>query len=174
MRFLAAGFSLALASALSVNASAATVVLTYHPTHMRIVRALHGSCFTGSIAVARADAYRCMVGNDIFDPCFADGARAVACPTDLAADRGMRITISTLPANPISTPSSVWAMTLQNGAMCSIITGTGVAGYPFGCTRATECAGPHKIGSQYLATCAPENAKGAGRARVYRVTKVWY
>ena len=41
---------------------------------------VEGSCWTGSVAALRADAWRCMVGNAIYDPCFGpQDAAAVIC-----------------------------------------------------------------------------------------------
>jgi hypothetical protein len=174
MQFRTIGTFLAMAAALSSNSPAATMLVTYHPTHMRVARVLHGSCWTGSIAAPRRDAFRCMVGNDIYDPCFEQNARRVACPTDVRADRGIAVDVSSLPQNPVNAPASAWAMELQNNASCGAITGAGIAGYPYGCTGPLMCTAPHEIHSSYVVTCIPENAKGAGHARVYRVTRIWY
>src|SRR4051794_37844520 len=32
-----------------------------------------GECFTGSLATVRRDAWRCIVGNGLIDPCFSSG-----------------------------------------------------------------------------------------------------
>lgn len=47
-----------------------------------VARTLRGSCWTGSLAADRADAWRCMAGNEILDPCFSSPrARGrVLCP----------------------------------------------------------------------------------------------
>jgi hypothetical protein len=44
---------------------------------------LSGSCFAGSLASRRDDAWRCTVADDIYDPCFSDptgSAGFVVCP----------------------------------------------------------------------------------------------
>jgi len=71
--------------------SGATHVIRYAPAAAngalaagyRVTSRVRGSCWTGSIAAQRADAWRCMVGNDIHDPCYAasTSARVVYCPT---------------------------------------------------------------------------------------------
>jgi hypothetical protein len=173
MQLRTATIFMTLAMALPLSASGSTIV-TYHPTHMRITRVLHGNCWTGSIAAPRRDAFRCMTGNQIYDPCFEQNAARAACPTDVIADRGIAILVSGFPQNPVSAPASAWALELQNHAVCGAITGAGLAGYPFGCSGPLMCSAPRRIHSNYAVTCIPENAKGAGQARVYRVIKVWY
>jgi hypothetical protein len=176
MKIRTASVFLALAIAVPVSASGATptTVVMYHPANMRVVRLLHGKCWTGSIAAPRRDAFRCMTGNDIYDPCFEESATRVACPSDVLTNRGVAIAVPVLPSNPVTVPASAWAMELQNHAACDVITGAGIAGYPFGCSGTLMCSSPHKIGSNYTATCANETAKGVGHARVYRVIKVWF
>jgi hypothetical protein len=34
------------------------------------VRSRSGYCYTGSLTIARSDAWRCFVGNYLYDPCF--------------------------------------------------------------------------------------------------------
>jgi hypothetical protein len=45
-------------------------------------KSVAGHCWTGSLAADRADAWRCIAGNAIYDPCFASAAAAgvVLCP----------------------------------------------------------------------------------------------
>ena len=50
---------------------------------IKVDEKLSGSCFASSLASRRADAWRCTVANDIYDPCFSDpagGAAFVVCP----------------------------------------------------------------------------------------------
>ncbi len=60
-------------------------------------RSIRGTCWTGSLTSARYDAWRCMSGNLIRDPCFedayGDSPRLLACPgSRLGYDRLIRLT----------------------------------------------------------------------------------
>lgn len=46
-----------------------------------VVQRVRGSCWTGSEGDIRSDAWRCIVGDEILDPCFSGAAGWVACPT---------------------------------------------------------------------------------------------
>jgi len=107
-----------------------------------------GSCWTGSLAVARSDAWRCMTGNEIIDPCFSDPddtQAAVACPNfpDLEAVTEIRLTQPLNPsmADKDQTGGDPWAVEIVGGAECEIITGASdeVAGrrLNYGCTDQT-------------------------------------
>lgn len=94
-----------------------------------------GSCWTGSISTARPDAWRCMTGNQIHDPCYAGLATAkiVYCPDALNRKRLFAIALT----KPLPTalgnrgtgylrglPASV---VLVGGVTCTFLTGaTGV------------------------------------------------
>src|SRR5262245_56815159 len=90
MGVIAAAVALVLAA--SAGGSAQTTRVTVFRAFMggkpapglHIVRTAKGECFAGSIADARSDAWRCMVGNYVTDPCFSDPAVAswVLCPLD--------------------------------------------------------------------------------------------
>jgi hypothetical protein len=94
-----------------------------------------GSCWTNSSAANRPDAWRCMVGNDIHDPCFiAPGGRRVACTSDPFAERVVLIDLAkplkvTGAAMPVS-EMNPWALRLSGGARCELDTGAtgGIAG----------------------------------------------
>ena len=82
--------------AVQAESVTATRVTTYVPVLPRVAR-LAGHCWTRSIAApARADAYRCMAGDSIYDPCFAPPrAHAVVCdvnPTTPNPGFAMRLT----------------------------------------------------------------------------------
>jgi hypothetical protein len=88
-----------------------------------------GTCFTASIAASgRADAWRCSVGNEIRDPCFADASGdQVACPDLPNLIRALVIRPSqpldpaaANPANPDATP---WMLQLTTGSNCGFLTG---------------------------------------------------
>jgi hypothetical protein len=88
-----------------------------------------GSCFTASIAAAgRADAWRCSVGNEIRDPCFADPSGSqVACPdlpnlqSALIIRPSQPLDLST--ANPTDLAAPPWMLQLTIGTTCGFLTG---------------------------------------------------
>src|ERR1017187_1165279 len=49
---------------------------------VRVTNTVRGHCWTGSLAAAREDAWRCMSGNLIYDPCFSSASARgiVLCP----------------------------------------------------------------------------------------------
>lgn len=167
-RLFAAITGLAALALCSTGAFASTVVTVYHPAGMVVTKTVHGNCWTDSIATARADAYRCMVANAIYDPCFAAGSNRVGCPTNLARNRGVVI-ISTLPKNPPPYSQPAWAMMLTDGVVCTAITGTTMPGYPFACTNSLICNAP-RISAHSSVRCADENAHPRGS---FGVAKIW-
>jgi hypothetical protein len=96
---------------------------------VHIKQIVHGSCWTTSIADYRADAYRCFVGNEIHDPCFANAANAVfvLCPLYMPTSPVLRIDLTKrLPAttaNGDPTRYSPWALQLINARWCEILSG---------------------------------------------------
>jgi hypothetical protein len=87
---------------------------------------MHGDCWTGSIASQRPDAWRCMVSNSIYDPCFSNAAlTSVACPTNAFSKSVVLIVLDKpLPVKERNKGgSSPWALSLSNGARCYMATG---------------------------------------------------
>jgi hypothetical protein len=89
-----------------------------------------GSCFSGSLATARRDAWRCSYGNYIVDPCFKSAARRdVVCPLGPSLRSGIRLVLTkALPRRYRNhgTPSTrlqPWALRLTNGTYCQYVTG---------------------------------------------------
>jgi hypothetical protein len=98
-----------------------------------------GSCFTGSIISQRPDAWRCMEGNELQDPCFAAvlNSHSVACPENGPwTGKVIVITLAQgLPSsganilrdnNPNKSPLTdpAWAIELVSGAHCIFLAGT--------------------------------------------------
>ena len=122
-----------------------TRTIVYSPVHMKVVDTLNGSCWEPSIAVERRDAFRCMSGNRIFDPCFAHGTGEVYCPEELIENRGAAIKLTKpLPQANTSVSDQAWAMQLQSGEFCKVGTGTVVPGFPFYCTDGV-CGTPYAV-----------------------------
>ncbi len=93
---------------------------------------LRGYCWTGSIAIARPDAWRCMAGNEIFDPCFEDKDKGfVVCdPNPAKGDPGLRMKLTKpLPEAERQTGrvggQGAWLVELADGTTCRPRTGTG-------------------------------------------------
>jgi hypothetical protein len=98
-------------------------------------RTVTGYCWTTSNATARTDAWRCMTGNDILDPCFAanHAAHFVLCPDGgpwsgkvvrMNLSRGLP-TVEATSLEPSPTTEPAWAVELADGGHCELLLGTG-------------------------------------------------
>ena len=94
-----------------------------------VSRKANGSCFTTSNVTTRTDAYRCTVGNELFDPCFSVSQSQVVCPFDGPwANSGLLINVSSLPSaaggsQDQGTNGQPWAIQLAGGTNCLSISG---------------------------------------------------
>jgi hypothetical protein len=97
---------------------------------VRISGTTSGNCWTASIAVDVAGAYRCFAGNQILDPCFAPAGQAaplqLACVASPWAPAIQLTLTSPLPTGGQRSgdPIRPWALELANGARCVSSTGT--------------------------------------------------
>jgi hypothetical protein len=122
---------------------AKTRAVTIDAAAMTTTQRARGHCWTSSIASRRSDAYRCMVGNAIHDPCFTIDTKSVACPLNPSTNTGLRITLTKpLPPSNAENVHNAWTMQLAGGALCTIGTGTVIPDYPFYCTGKMVCAAP--------------------------------
>jgi hypothetical protein len=122
----------ALSAQLALGAQATKVVMYapfgssgLHPGYT-VTSKVHGECWTGSIASQRPDAWRCMVSNSIYDPCFSNAAlSSVACPSDAFSKNVVLIALDKpIPVHDRNTGKpSPWALLLNNGARCYMATG---------------------------------------------------
>lgn len=128
---------IALVFLLAQHASAATstTIVRYSPWHLgklrsdlKVTQRVQGSCWTGSLAVTRSDAWRCMAQNVIQDPCFSAGynVQEVVCVADpFSRD----VTVMSLTkrldrkAHGPNGESHAWMLQLENGAKCGFATG---------------------------------------------------
>ncbi|MBV8806281.1 MAG: hypothetical protein JO042_14585 [Sinobacteraceae bacterium] len=89
-----------------------------------------GYCWTGSLTANRNDAWRCFVGNLIYDPCFSSDQMpgAVICPNPWLTG-GIEIQLTqSLPSQlgnnpPPSTNGEPWNIQLTNGQHCTLVSG---------------------------------------------------
>lgn len=90
---------------------------------LHIAAHVTGQCFSQSLSLP--DAYRCMAGNTILDPCFApsNGAagRVVCAQTPWSPAYEMTVEGGLPSATPASGRAAVWAIQLANGARCSTL-----------------------------------------------------
>ena len=116
---------------------ARTQVRVYRPFRssgtpaVRVAKTGRGSCFSGSDAANRHDAWRCLNGHFVVDPCFSSGRAAgfVLCPIG-ASTEALRLTLSrALPRGlrdrrrPGSTRGLPWALITVRGWSCRLVTG---------------------------------------------------
>jgi dipeptidase D len=103
----------------------ATEVITYMPGPPT-GEPQAGSCWTNSLAVWRPDAWRCFVGNSIYDPCFAVDGDVIcgANPVTTAVSFALELT-KPLPAPtvPDDTSGHAWLVELPDGTVCEFATG---------------------------------------------------
>jgi hypothetical protein len=112
---------------------------------VRVTKSARGYCWTSSDADPRPDAWRCFVGNYIYDPCFSDTvsySNFVVCPLYRPGSGVLRLNLTKrLPGGTYTgdpTRHTPWAVRTVSGRWCTIITGaTGlIAGMRinYGCT----------------------------------------
>ncbi len=109
----------------------ATKVINYTPPQDLPSEIKEGSCWTSSLAAPyRQDAWRCMVGNYIYDPCFnlpKDGY--VLCDVNPeTGSNGFQLKLTKLLPEPniitdSTTDNMAWLVELQDGTFCSASTG---------------------------------------------------
>ena len=95
---------------------------------MRITSILRGSCWSSSLAAGRDDAWRCMRGNYIFDPCFSSpkAQGVVLCVVSPWSKSGVEIVLTKRLPNPYagrpSTTGLPWAIQTSAGLRCGFVT----------------------------------------------------
>jgi len=136
-----------------------------------------GSCWEHSLAIGHSNAYRCVVGNEIHDPCYRLSDRSVAC------GGGLRIVVPSLP-NDAPAESHLAYFTLDNGVRCVRPTGTSWPDYPYGCGQHLQCSEPHPKSLEgpmddYYAVCGPivrtqPPQISYGMLRAYHIHALYY
>ena len=123
------------------------------PVGVHVTRSLRGSCFAGSIGLPRPDAWRCMVGNEILDPCLespkGDGVPLIC----VYAGTGIRLRLTRpLQAKLRNSPEKTffpWRLVLAGGDVCERFTGTAAGavqgeGLVYGCTSGGTTTDPDR------------------------------
>jgi len=145
---------------------------------VKVGRTLSGSCFTGSIGLPRPDAWRCLVGNELLDPCLESplGARVpLVCVTGATAVR-LRLT-KPLPAKLGNGPERTffpWRLVLAGGDVCERFTGTAAGqvqgqGLVYGCTSGGTTTDPTRTAAAWTVRYL---AKGRSPFKVKRLSQL--
>ena len=144
-----------------------------------------GYCWTESLASGQGDAWRCMVGNSIYDPCFTiEGeSGSVACGASPTGDQfGFRVKLTKpLPQRTVQPSQRPWVLEIADGVVCSYMTGatTGVDGERanYGCPDGWFILGDPKPGPVWTAnqvniTMTAQGPKLLDSVKVY-IEKLW-
>ena len=94
------------------------------------VRSKAGYCWTGSLTINRGDAWRCFVGNYIYDPCFSSqhASGVVICP-NLQLSSGISIRLTRPLPQQYGDPGvpslgdQPWNIELASGRHCALASG---------------------------------------------------
>jgi hypothetical protein len=131
---LAIAFSIGAVVATGAQATGHTTAtvyeaFSYHGVPEPTVTNVSGSCFTSSGVTRRDDAWRCTVGNTLYDPCFSSSLAfgIVICPVPWQGS-GTEIHLSKpLPKSSSHTIPSLslqpWAVETVSGAFCVLSSG---------------------------------------------------
>jgi len=114
----------------SVNTSNFTKVINFQPSEVLPSTIMSGNCLTNSVAQPyRTDAFRCMVENSIYDPCFTTNQEGfVFCQMNPLQPESFLIKlVKPLPVlENLAQKQNNWAwfVKLKDGTYCSPYTGT--------------------------------------------------
>jgi hypothetical protein len=114
-------------------------------------RSKSGSCFTGALTINRSDAWRCIVGNFLFDPCFSSALAPgkVICP-NAQVNGGIEIRLTKgLPRamgdhRRPSLRDQPWNIQLTNGRHC--VFSSGASNFVNGLRLNYFCGSSGKLG----------------------------
>jgi hypothetical protein len=163
---------------ISAASPVATKVTRFSPSGIRGSLDMAADCWETSLAASRADAWRCIVVNTIYDPCFSTNGQKdyVICDAKPDGDeRGLKVRLAhALPEREFRHVTQAWMMRLVDGTLCSFITGaTGLVGKErinYGCSDGSEIVGMPKMESVWL---VKEIKKGQSQAIVTAVREAW-
>jgi hypothetical protein len=167
-----------LASTSTSVATSPTKVVRFSPSGIRGTIDTPADCWVSSLAAPRANAWRCLVVNTIYDPCFSASPQAsyVICDANPAGDtRGLKAILAhPLPASTPRSGTQAWMMRLTDGPMCSFMTGaSGIIGgerITYSCTDGALLVGSPHIGSVWM---VKELKKGQSQLIIVSVGEAW-
>lgn len=165
----------------------ATKVAVFHPKGTTGATVAGDCGMGGSLALNRIDAWRCMVGNQIYDPCFAAAAHAtsVICGALPSRPYGIQVRLSApLPSHdPVHGTRQPWILELGDGTTCGFFTGatSGVQGQRvnYGCSDQLVLVGLPQPGRVWYAVKAhisnkpSPNGPLADRIYAVSVARAW-
>ena len=180
---LAVSFLLAANAAGSGRATAAHHFLAFKggklASGLRVSERGPGSCWEGSIADGRSDAWRCFLGDLILDPCFSNGRSSqpyVVCPK---APWSARVTLLRLTKPlPLSNANKdrqaavwPWGIVTSNRQRCLLITGatSRIAGQwiSYGCESGGDLLGkPNRQAPTWTIFFAAKGSKHLTRVAI--------
>ncbi|MCL5260205.1 MAG: hypothetical protein M1561_00770 [Gammaproteobacteria bacterium] len=167
-------------------AATKTSVVVYKPslTSLATAKPQAGDCWTNSIAASsRADAWRCMIDNTIYDPCFSTAKPdIVVCDADPANNKpGILVKSKTPLVKPKSVEkpalASAWMLKLADGSVCTPFTGTmpiipekdNVKAVQYGCSDSKQC--DSKLGCENLTGLLADSIKPGA---TWMAKKIYY
>jgi hypothetical protein len=153
-----------------------TRIVVYEPwtsaglaTEIAVHASIRGSCFGSSLTSNRDDAYRCISGNELYDPCFSDPYSLtepgqVTCPypaLDSVTIIDLTAALPTPSTGQASSPNP-WFVALTTGQQCWSAAGSagielGGLNSSFACTGGISLFGPPRVGRTWTIF---EQAKG--------------
>jgi len=148
----------AAATPTAMSLVAPTKVIIFHPRGTKDTP-VAGDCGMGeSQALDRSDAWRCMVGNVIYDPCFSTAPHAawVICGAQPGKPEGIKVTLAKpLPTHAPARDKQPWIITLGDGTSCGFVTGAtfgiGDQRANYGCTKTDWIVGLPTTGKVWWA-----------------------
>ncbi|MGH2388745.1 MAG: hypothetical protein ACRDIE_11125 [Chloroflexota bacterium] len=157
---------------------APTKVIIFHPKGFKGAP-VAGNCGMGeSLALNRSDAWRCIVGNEIYDPCFSTSAHAtwVICDASPKKPVGIKVTLpKPLPTHGKAKDKQPWMLTLGDGVTCGFVTGgtfgIGNQRANYGCTKTDWIIGSPVPGKVWYAVRAHMNGKSGPNGPI--ASHVW-
>ena len=122
IRGLAALCALTIALAIAAGATTITSVAIFSPwassglRHGFMVSGnVKGSCWIHSLASDRPDAWRCMAGDDIYDPCFVSSSneRTLACAEGPFSKRITLMRVAKALSDKVKLTGELWGLRLR-------------------------------------------------------------
>lgn len=139
-----------------------------------------GYCFAASLADPRADAWRCVLGKQIEDPCFSGGATFVLCPFGTPDSRdALELTLTRplahTPAHRTGDPTreDPWVIVTAAGAYCYRATAASTRALSYVCAGASVLAGsPNRTHATWTIGLLPTTT--SKRSVTTAITAAWW